>query len=198
MMRFKLPYRTGTFLAASILIATATMYTGVTLPTLPGRFDGFLESPGRLVLAIHDLEIWLAHVGMLYCGVALLFRKISCVPWALFLVGLMWLSNVTIQLALSEYELLLPTTFFALFVGLPLVWTWRTASRRAFASNGARRYKPWLQAGEALFAIVILVMATSVAVVLPLGALLSRPSVPESPRIQGPVEEVSRTDPQRV
>src|SRR5207249_3371566 len=88
------PYAPGTILAAAVLSSMALMFFGVMIPTLSFRYDGVFTSPLRFALAMHDLVMWLAHSGMLACGIALLSRRRRAVRPALFLVGLIWGANL--------------------------------------------------------------------------------------------------------
>jgi hypothetical protein len=169
---FKLPYRTGTFLTASILISIALMYAGVVAPTIPERIAGMWDSQTSLLFAWRDLIMACAHIGLIYCGIRILFRKVQCIPTALFLVSLVWTLNIVGQLALGEWGLLIPTTGFALFAGLPLLWTLKVSKRRSFILERRRRAKSWLHFAETVVAMMILGMALSVAVMYPLGQML--------------------------
>lgn len=184
-IRFKLPYRTGTLLAASIMISMALMYAGVVIPTLPQRFDPELVGRLGFLLSVRESLMWVAHGGMFCCGILLLFRKARYVPTAIGLVLLVWALNVTWQIGLDQRELIVPSTGFALFSGLPLVWTWRTSKRRTFPPEAQRKTKRWIPLGETLVAAVILGMALSVAVRFPLGQILSREGPRAEPAGQG-------------
>lgn len=176
------PYAPGTILAAAVLSSMALLFFGMMIPTVSFRFDGIFTSPLRFALAMHDLVMWLAHAGMLACGIALISRRPRVVRPALFLVGLIWGANLGWQMLFSQFELILPTAGFALFTGMPLVYLMRTAPRagqRPGQRPGAARR--WLLLAECVVAFFVLAVTASIALERPIGELLEHRAAPQVP-----------------
>jgi hypothetical protein len=172
-------YPPGTILAAVILVSMAVMFFGTLVPTLPFRFVGSLQSPLRFGLAMHDIFMSLAHAGLLVCGMAMLFRRSGAVRLGLLLVSMIWGANLGWQTVIGQYDLIIPTTGFAIFASAPLVYLIRTRPRK--------NSPPKPPAGrllvftEILVAGFILPVSSSIAFERPLGSMLDQQGGPESP-----------------
>jgi hypothetical protein len=124
-------YTTGSILAATILISLTIMYSALTAPVMARRVVAIFDEPLMTFLGMHELLLATLHVGLLACGVLLLAGRVRCARWAIGLIWLIWMLNVVRETAFHAYDLIMPTTGFAVFASIPLLIVWALSDTTA-------------------------------------------------------------------
>ena len=124
-------YTTGSILAATILISLTIMYATLTAPVMARRVVGIFDEPLSTFLGMQELLLAVLHVGLVVCGVLLLMGRVRCARWAIGLLWLIWLLNIVRETAFHAYDLIMPTTGFAVFASIPLLIVWALSDAMA-------------------------------------------------------------------
>ena len=124
-------YTTGSILAATILISLTIMYATLTAPVMTRRVIGIFDEPLSTFLGVQELLLAVLHAGLVVCGVLLLMGRVRCARWAIGLIWLIWLLNIVRETAFHAYDLILPTTGFAVFASIPLLIVWALSDTMA-------------------------------------------------------------------